>query len=279
MIAGILAAVLLFKFLTKRFKVADKPYNFYSMLGLLSIAAGLVCAFLFQQVYNLIEAAINGTKYRAAGVTFYGGLIGGVLTFVLGTLFAAKPEVKKEFWKVANLAAPCIVLGHAFGRYGCVCAGCCYGIETSGFGLDFPDARYHAVPTNLYEALFLTMLFAVMMVLLLVYKKTGPQLLMYGFAYSVFRFIIEFYRGDPRGQLIPGLSPSQWWSILLFIAAAALTVMICYFKKIPLAGKDALTDGLSDDGLTGDSLSADTSTDNLSDGLSNGNLPDDTKNP
>ncbi|MDR2202694.1 MAG: prolipoprotein diacylglyceryl transferase [Clostridiales bacterium] len=238
-IVGILAAVVLFKFLNKRFATADKVYNFYSLLGLVAIGAGLVCSFLFQQVYNLIESARDGTKYEPVGVTFYGGLIGGVLTFILGTLFFAKPDVKKEFWSVANLAAPCIVIGHAFGRYGCYCAGCCYGkpVAANHFGIAFPQAGRRVIPTNLYEALFLTALAAAMLILLLRSKKTDPQLLVYAFAYAIFRFIIEFYRGDDRGVLIPGLSPSQWWSIAIFLTASALAFYVYYLKRVPFSGR------------------------------------------
>ena len=40
-------------------------------------------------------------------------------------------------------------------------------------------------------------------------------------SYGVFRFIIEFYRGDERGQL-QGLSPSQYWCIALLVGAIVL---------------------------------------------------------
>lgn len=236
-IAGIFAAVILFRYLCGKFGIADKPYNFYSLNAVISIAVGLICAFLFQQLYNLIDSIKTGEKFTWGGITFFGGLIGGVLTFVLITVFAAKPEVKKEFWRVANLAAPCIVLGHMFGRYGCFCAGCCYGKPTDGFGFIFYGLNYKAIPTNLYEALFLTVLFAVIMFILLRFGRTDFPLILYGFAYSVFRFIIEFYRGDDRGSFIPGLSPSQFQAIILFLVAAALTVLIYVFKITPFAGK------------------------------------------
>ena len=236
-IVGIFAAILLFRYLCGKFEIADKPYSFYSLNAVVSIAVGLICAFLFQQVYNLIDSIKTGEKFTWGGITFFGGLIGGVLTFVLLTVFAANPKVKKEFWRVANLAAPCIVIGHAFGRYGCFCAGCCYGKPTDGFGFEFYGLNYKAIPTNLYEALFLTVLFGVLMFILLKTKRTDFLLILYGFAYAVFRFIIEYFRGDDRGQFIPGLSPSQFQAIILLLIAAALTVLIYVFKITPFAGK------------------------------------------
>ena len=42
-------------------------------------------------------------------------------------------------------------------------------------------------------------------------------------SYGIFRFIIEFFRGDDRGELLSGvLSPSQIVSILLAVGAAVL---------------------------------------------------------
>ena len=39
------------------------------------------------------------------------------------------------------------------------------------------------------------------------------------------RFIIEFFRGDERGQLA-GLSPSQYWCILLILLAYPLYILL-----------------------------------------------------
>ena len=47
----------------------------------------------------------------------------------------------------------------------------------------------------------------------------------YGFAYSVWRFILEFFRGDDRGATGVVISPSQMMSILLFLAAIFTLLM------------------------------------------------------
>ena len=251
-IAGILCAVLMFKFLCGKFKVETDVYNFYAFTALMAIGIGLICAFLFQQLYNLINSLRTGEKFVWGGITFFGGLIGGVLTFVLIAAFAGKPNAKKEFWRVANLAAPCIVSGHAFGRYGCFCAGCCYGKPTDGFGFKFYGLNYKAIPTNLYEALFLTFLCAVMLVILFRFRRFDFLLILYGFVYAVFRFVIEYFRGDDRGQFIPGLSPSQFQAIILFLVAAALAVYVLILKKTPLANFRTETAGSSENETPGE---------------------------
>ena len=77
----------------------------------------------------------------------------------------------------------------------------------------------------------MTFLFVLGGVLLLLAFKhiTNYTAVIYLFAYSVFRFILEFFRGDERGQLA-GLSPSQYWCIILFLFAGLLIYL--YKKKV-----------------------------------------------
>lgn len=249
---GLLGAMLLFKFICAKKKVDDKSYSFYSLLGIISIAAGLLGAYLFQAVYNAIYNAINHTK-ETGGLTFMGGLITGVAVFILGALIFAKGQVKRDFFKCASYAAPCIVLGHTFGRLGCFCAGCCYGKATnSALGIVFPDLRDYpflysdehnnfsatggrAYPTQLFEAIFLAVLLSAMLIILFRFDKHKLLLPLYGIAYSVWRFCIEYLRGDYRGSFIPGITPSQMQVILLFAAAVALSVLVYKFNIIPFA--------------------------------------------
>ena len=51
--------------------------------------------------------------------------------------------------------------------------------------------------------------------------------------YGVWRFFIEFIRGDieERGKFIPGLTPSQFWSILMVIGGIAFFFIYKYFDK------------------------------------------------
>lgn len=252
LIIGLFTAVLLFKFICGKKKVDDKTYNFFAMLGVISIVLGLVFAFLFQSMYNYIDDVIQKgfalAKFELRGMTFMGGLVGGVVTFLLGTLLIAKPEVKQNFWKIANYAAPCIVVGHMFGRLGCFCAPCCYGIKTDSFlGVKFPHMNYKVYPTQLFEALFLAVLLTVMLILLFKYKKENFLILLYGFGYAVFRFMIEFIRGDERGSFLPGLTPSQWQSIILLIATIAVTILVYKFNIIPFSkAKARVTEKLND---------------------------------
>ncbi len=118
---GVIAALALFWFLCKRFKVDEKVYDFYWWNSIVAVGFGLLGAWGFQQIYD----AIAGKPFDLSGFTFFGGLILGAVSFIAGVAFFAKQPAKNEFLRVVNFAAPCIVIAHAFGRIGCFLAGCC----------------------------------------------------------------------------------------------------------------------------------------------------------
>ena len=53
----------------------------------------------------------------------------------------------------------------------------------------------------------------------------------YLIGYGVWRFLIEFVRDDERGAFIPGLTPSQFWSILMVIGGITFFFIYRYFDK------------------------------------------------
>jgi phosphatidylglycerol:prolipoprotein diacylglycerol transferase len=62
------------------------------------------------------------TDMLGGGLVFQGGLIGATLASIW---FCLKNGI--EFLRLADLAAPTVSLGSAFGRLGCFSAGCCWG--------------------------------------------------------------------------------------------------------------------------------------------------------
>ena len=51
-------------------------------------------------------------------------------------------------------------------------------------------------------------------------------------AYGIFRFCIEFLRGDNRGAFLSSLSPSQWFSIIAVISSIIVFIVIRKIKKV-----------------------------------------------
>jgi prolipoprotein diacylglyceryltransferase len=60
------------------------------------------------------------------GLVLYGSLAGGVL-FYFGYYYFVLRKLNISTWKFLDVSAPCIALGIALGRIGCLCTGCCYG--------------------------------------------------------------------------------------------------------------------------------------------------------
>src|SRR5262245_2406743 len=60
------------------------------------------------------------------GLIFYGSAIGGVIGFFLAYfIYFRKYQISN--WKLADIIAPCVALGLALGRIGCLLNGCCFG--------------------------------------------------------------------------------------------------------------------------------------------------------
>ena len=155
-------------------------------------------------------------KFWQGGLTFYGG----VLLAVPGGLWFAKRRGLVPL-QAADLIAPALMLGLAFGRVGCFLNGCCYGAVTkSPIGVRFPRLFADRHPTQLYECLFALLLFVVLRHFIRKRCQGSGELFGWMLAiYGVFRVAIEFFRDDPRGALGP-LSTSQLISIPLITIGA-----------------------------------------------------------
>ena len=212
---GILCAFLVLFYLTKKKGVDLRFTDFIFYNGIASIVVGFGFATLFQSTYNYIKNPSVGFEL-GSGMTFIGGLIGGVACFIF------RKKYTTRLYEVISLLPCSILIAHAFGRIGCFFAGCCYGKETDSFlGVQFPDLPHPVHPTQLYEAAFLFVLFAVSVYLILK-KDFKHNLSLYLIAYGVFRFLIEYVRGDDRGELVGFVSPSQFWSIFMAVAGVAI---------------------------------------------------------
>ena len=171
------------------------------------------------------------TLARSGGV-FYGGLI---LAVAVALWYIRK--VGLPLWTTCDVFAPGIALGHVIGRFGCFFAGCCYGKPTTlPWAITFtnPEAARNVGtplneplhPTQIYEA---GAEFLILMLLLATERKgrpfAGRTFWLYMLLYAISRFIIEFFRGDARGN-VGMFSTSQFISIVLAPLAVAMLVYL-----------------------------------------------------
>ena len=150
---------------------------------------------------------------------FYGGLIGSCV----GTIIYAWKN-KLPLWKIADVMAPVIALGHGFGRIGCLMTGCCYGRPTNlPWAIHFP--REHATggigvhPTQIYESALNFTFFAFLIWLHRRKKFDGQVFCVYLIGYAILRAFVESFRGDYKTS---GLTPGQGTSILILAIGGGL---------------------------------------------------------
>ena len=205
-------------------------------LGIAIIISALVGAklLLFVVEFERItrDPAQVWTLIRSAGV-FYGGLLLSVAVAFWYMRRHAMP-----LWATCDAFAPGIAAGQAVGRLGCLLAGCCYGHQTDmPWGVTFTnplaaanvgtplDVSLH--PTQLYESVASLVILGV----LLAFESRGRPFAgrtfwTYLLLYPAVRFVIEFFRGDPRGAVFAVLSTSQFVSALLVPLSIVMLVLL-----------------------------------------------------
>lgn len=161
-------------------------------------------------------------RWLLGGFVFYGGLYG-----TLAGAYIYCRAAKAPVWDIFARLLPAIPLVHCFGRLGCFCTGCCYGVECESFGVAFTASAaapngVKLLPVQLIEAAWVFILFAVL-ARMSAKGCSGKRMLgVYLLAYSLFRFVLEFFRGDAARGFILNLSTSQLIAAVSVIFAAAL---------------------------------------------------------
>ncbi len=157
--------------------------------------------------------------WLGGGFVFYGGLIFGLSFYLFFTLI-----LKKFSFSNSHLLIPGLVFGHAIGRIGCFLTGCCYG-SISQIPWAIHTAGQDRHPVQLYEALGLALLGIYILKWINAKVESLKIIARYFIAYSLLRFVLEFFRGDDvRGIYWWGMSTSQIVSITLLAAGTFLIV-------------------------------------------------------
>lgn len=210
---------------------------FYMLLfGLL----GARVVFILTKFDDYVRDPLAVVMFWRGGLVWYGGFI----TAALYVFYHCRKN-RLNYWKYADLLVPYVALAHAFGRLGCLAAGCCFGKPTDmAWGVHFPvnsmvhqaqqseghiglgDAPLPVHPTQLYESGAEMALFW-LLIMMRPYKRFHGQLmLMWLSIYPVVRSVIEVFRGDrERGIYI--ISTSQWISV----AVAGFAAWLYWFLR------------------------------------------------
>ena len=174
--------------------------------------------------WQIFNPFLNGHFVGLRGFSYHGAIIG----FLLATYLYAK-KYKKDLWELLDLVAVSVPIGYIFGRIGNFLNQELVGRVTDvPWGIYVGDTLRH--PSQLYEAFFEGL---VLFLILFWYRKrkrfSGELIVLYGFLYGLFRFVLEFFR-EPDMQLgficCGWMTMGQLLSLVMMIAAAILYLIL-----------------------------------------------------
>jgi phosphatidylglycerol---prolipoprotein diacylglyceryl transferase len=227
---------------------SQKIYDLCLWMLLAALIGSKVLMLFTEPEYRENPLQLISLDFLRSGGVFYGGLLGAI-----GVGYLLMRHYRLPWWTTADACAPGIALGNFFGRQGCFSAGCCWGKPTTlPWGVKFTELGHsitgvpidtHLHPTQLYESFAML---AVFLFLLWLHKHRsfkGQAILAYALLYAVIRFLIEFVRDDPRGDIfgltsVTGLSTSQ--IISLVVGLGALVLLIVRWRRALTHSKGAL---------------------------------------
>lgn len=173
-------------------------------------------------IFSGVSSFIGFFKVWDGGLAIYGGVIGGAIGLIFCCLIK-----KLNILKVMDIAAPCLILGQAIGRWGCLFAGCCAGLEVTDKNLQwFPisyvvDGGWH-LATFFYESVLCLIGFFVLILIARKVKSIGIATFSYLTYYGIVRYILESLRGDHyQLQLSSGTPISKIVSIICVVIGVA----------------------------------------------------------
>lgn len=167
------------------------------------------------------------------GLSIQGGIVGAL---IVGIWYVRKNRL--PFWKMADIAAPGLVLGQSIGRDANLMNGDAFGDPTGGnFGILYPEGTIARAtfgdqplwPAEVWEGQMDVIIFAIVFILMSRKMRSGYIFLLYNILYSAGRFLLEMLRGDTPRYLF-GWTTAQWTAIGVIVITLIAWAYL-YLKK------------------------------------------------
>ena len=196
--------------------------------------ATLIGGVIGAKIFHLAGRVIKGEAFWTAqfwqsvrlssGYVWFGGVAGALLFLLIYAKIRQMP-----LQTIMDIMTPFALSFDGIARFGCLFAGCCFGVRAS-WGI-----KIHGVtrfPSPLFESALCLIVLALLLIWMPERKRPGILLPLYLAAYSIGRFILEFFRGDiSRGAFLV-FSTSQWISLLALIALGVVFVVAQKKEKV-----------------------------------------------
>ena len=219
-------------------------------LTLFLVIFGVIGARLYYIIFKLDEFIIRGAdgsvsvgetlktmvNLRSGGLAIYGGIIAGFITAIIVA------RVKRiRFPVLADIVAPCLLIGQSIGRWGNFMNVEAYGSPTElpwRMGVGSGGGAPFVHPTFLYESLWNLVGFVLIAIFYKKKKFHGQVFLFYGIWYGVGRAWIEGLRTD--SLMLGPFRVSQILSIVIVVVFAVL--MAIGMAKAPRVVRESADD-------------------------------------
>ena len=215
------------KFFISNEKINEKFDDYITFVILGIVIGGRLGYVLFYNLNYYLYNLIDILKIWQGGMSFHGGLLG----VIISTIWFAKKNNHNSlnYLDIVSIVSP---IGIFFGRISNYINSELYGTETSlPWGVQFVQIdNLLRHPSQLYEAIFEGL---ILFLILIFFRNRGflnfPGLLSGIFLvfYSLFRFVIEFFRvpDEQLGYLIFNLTMGQIISLIFLIAGIFLIII------------------------------------------------------
>ncbi|MCB2293490.1 prolipoprotein diacylglyceryl transferase [Clostridium algoriphilum] len=211
-------------------KCRDVDYDSLLDVVIISLPIGIIGARLYYVAFefnNYKDNLLEVFDIRGGGLAIHGGIL-----FALISAYIIARRKKMNFFKMADVTVPTIIIAQAIGRWGNFFNSEAHGGPVSyNFIKHFPvfiqqgmhiDGIYYH-PTFLYESLWDFAVFVILIIILRKSKKVGIVFFTYIGLYSIGRFFIEGLRTDSLmfgsfriAQLISLSGIVIWVAFLIF---------------------------------------------------------------
>ena len=207
-------------------KKLGTDFAFEALLA--TVVPGILCARLFSVLFESGTSILDYFDFRSGGMSIIGAVLGGACGIAI--LCAIR---KKNFFDVADIVVPVLILAQGIGRWGNYVNQEVYGAMVTDPDLQFfPYAVFIDAEGAWFQALFfyesvLNILgFALLSFLLLKFNKRMLTTGTYFVYYGIVRTVLESFRTEEYILKFRGIPVSQAISIVMIIVGSAILTLL-----------------------------------------------------
>jgi phosphatidylglycerol:prolipoprotein diacylglycerol transferase len=216
---------------------ADISYDSLLTVALVAIPSGIIIS----RLIHIIDMwgfymANPGQLLGFGGLTIWGAILGATLGIWVYSRFS-----DFKFGYFMDLITPGVLLAQVVGRVGCTINGCCYGKASSlPWAVVYTNPDSYAPlgiavhPTQIYEIIFLLIVFGVLFWLRKRFQPEGSLFLIYLSLYSMWRLGLGFLRDGT--DFLFGLQQAQVIGIVVLLIVIPILVLRTRWVKDEVRG-------------------------------------------